>query len=107
MTPWKIKQELNSAQAELKRCYRELRSRNTTVNNLVNEYTEAIAKSNVLKSSYCLKQDTDPGGTCYFQCDECKMKLFFQRQRTKQSSFNPDCLYSIFPAIFRIEYMCE
>ena len=95
-----IKQALNLAQAELKRCYRELRTRNKTVNDLVNEYTEAHLNSAKPGLSYCWKNESGVGSTCYFKCEECKMKDNFQTQAVKPHSATPVPAVSNYPLFF-------
>ena len=100
MTPSEIKQDLNLAQAELQRCYRELRRRNNTVRDLVNAYSEAQLKPAESGERYCWEKESGCGNTCYFKCDECKMKDHFQSQTAKQLPASPERLFSNYPLFY-------
>ena len=100
MTPSEIKQDLNLAQAELQRCYRELRRRNNTVRDLVNAFTEAQLKPAESGERYCWEKESGCGNTCYFKCDECKMKDLFQSQTAKQPPVIQEQFFLDYPLLY-------
>ncbi len=74
-----LKQVLNSAHTEIKSCYNQLSVRSSKVLNIVTQHCNALPKALVMGGGYCKNQHNDNRGSCFFQCDECKMKIVEQK----------------------------